>query len=115
MAQGLPRRPLGHQGLTHSEGDRRSCSIWGLCHHESELCQRDSPVVTYTNFGLEECSRLAFAKKGRSLQASDLTEEVHTSFMNLFGEGRDGGGAGCVRLNVNLFLHLIFKKFYRDE
>ncbi|KAH7121107.1 ras GTPase activating protein-like protein [Dendryphion nanum] len=36
-------------------------------------------------------------------------------FMNLFGEGKDGGGSGCVRLNVNLFLHLIFKKFYRDE
>jgi len=33
-----------------------------------------------------ECSRLAFAKKGRSLQASDLTDEVHTAFMNLFGE-----------------------------
>ena len=36
-------------------------------------------------------------------------------FMNLFGEGKDGGGGGSVRLNVNLFLHLIFKKFYRDE
>jgi Ras GTPase-activating-like protein IQGAP2/3 len=35
--------------------------------------------------------------------------------MNLFGEGKDGGGAGCVRLNVNLFLHLIFKKFYREQ
>lgn len=34
----------------------------------------------------KECSRLAFAKKGRSLQASDLTDEVHTAFMNLFGE-----------------------------
>jgi ATP-dependent NAD(P)H-hydrate dehydratase len=33
-----------------------------------------------------ECSRLAFAKRGRSLQASDLTEEVHTAFMNIFGE-----------------------------
>ncbi|OIW34594.1 Ribokinase-like protein [Coniochaeta ligniaria NRRL 30616] len=33
-----------------------------------------------------ECSRLAFAKRGRSLQASDLTEEVHTAFMNVFGE-----------------------------
>jgi len=31
-----------------------------------------------------ECSRLAFAKKGRSLQASDLTEEVHPAFLNLF-------------------------------
>jgi ATP-dependent NAD(P)H-hydrate dehydratase len=34
----------------------------------------------------QECSRLAFAKRGRSLQASDLTEEVHTAFLNLFGE-----------------------------
>lgn len=33
-----------------------------------------------------ECSRLAFVKKGRSLQASDLTDEVHTAFMGLFGE-----------------------------
>ncbi|RFU74750.1 domain containing [Trichoderma arundinaceum] len=33
-----------------------------------------------------ECSRLAFLKKGRSLQASDLTDEVHTAFMGLFGE-----------------------------
>ncbi|KXJ85970.1 Ribokinase-like protein [Microdochium bolleyi] len=33
-----------------------------------------------------ECSRLAFAKHGRSLQASDLTEQVHVAFMNLFGE-----------------------------
>ncbi|KAF2263081.1 ras GTPase activating protein-like protein [Lojkania enalia] len=36
-------------------------------------------------------------------------------FMNLFGEGKDGSGSGAMRLNVNLFLHLIFKKFYRDE
>ncbi|KZZ94688.1 YjeF domain containing protein [Moelleriella libera RCEF 2490] len=33
-----------------------------------------------------ECSRLAFLKKGRSLQASDLTEEIHTAFLGLFGE-----------------------------
>lgn len=33
-----------------------------------------------------ECSRLAFAKRGRSLQASDLTEEVHTAFMNIYGD-----------------------------
>ncbi|KAI1156161.1 H-hydrate dehydratase [Nemania diffusa] len=33
-----------------------------------------------------ECSRLAFEKHGRSLQASDLTEQVHVAFMNLFGE-----------------------------
>jgi Ras GTPase-activating-like protein IQGAP2/3 len=36
-------------------------------------------------------------------------------FMNLFGDGKDGSGSGALRVNVNLFLHLIFKKFYRDE
>ncbi|KAK4150264.1 Ribokinase-like protein [Chaetomidium leptoderma] len=40
-----------------------------------------------------ECSRLAFAKRGRSLQASDLTDEVHTAFLNLFGE-EDGDTSG---------------------
>ena len=40
-------------------------------------------------YSLQECSRLAFAKRGRSLQASDLTEEVHAAFLNLFGEVDD--------------------------
>ncbi|KAK5990907.1 ATP-dependent (S)-NAD(P)H-hydrate dehydratase [Cladobotryum mycophilum] len=40
-----------------------------------------------------ECSRLAFLKKGRSLQASDLTDEVHNAFMGLFGEVEDDAGA----------------------
>jgi len=33
-----------------------------------------------------ECSRRAFAKRQRSLQASDLTEEVHDAFLTLIGE-----------------------------
>ncbi|RCI15575.1 hypothetical protein L249_3425 [Ophiocordyceps polyrhachis-furcata BCC 54312] len=33
-----------------------------------------------------ESSRLAFIKKGRSLQASDLTDEVHNAFIALFGD-----------------------------
>lgn len=33
-----------------------------------------------------ESSRLAFIKRGRSLQASDLTDEVHNAFMALFGD-----------------------------
>ncbi|KAL8738471.1 MAG: hypothetical protein Q9181_000727 [Wetmoreana brouardii] len=33
-----------------------------------------------------ECSRLAFGKKGRSLQASDLTDEVPVAFETLIGE-----------------------------
>ncbi|KAL6814716.1 Ribokinase-like protein [Trichoderma camerunense] len=43
-----------------------------------------------------ECSRLAFVKKGRSLQASDLTDEVHTAFMGLLGE--DAGEADAAKL-----------------
>ena len=34
----------------------------------------------------QESSRLAFLKQGRSLQASDLTDEVHGALMGLFGE-----------------------------
>ncbi|KAK4465579.1 Ribokinase-like protein [Cladorrhinum samala] len=42
-----------------------------------------------------ECSRLAFAKRGRSLQASDLTDEVHTAFLNIFGEVEEEGSGGA--------------------
>ncbi|PHH86357.1 hypothetical protein CDD83_10364 [Cordyceps sp. RAO-2017] len=40
-----------------------------------------------------ESSRLAFLKMGRSLQASDLTDEVHGAFMGLFGEVDGGRGS----------------------
>lgn len=33
-----------------------------------------------------ECSRRAFEAKGRSMQASDLTDQVHGAFMQLIGE-----------------------------
>jgi Ras GTPase-activating-like protein IQGAP2/3 len=40
------------------------------------------------------------------------------SFMNLFQTGLNAGakgeGQGALRLNVNLFLHLVFKKFYKE-
>ncbi|EFR02058.1 YjeF domain-containing protein [Nannizzia gypsea CBS 118893] len=38
-----------------------------------------------------ECSRRAFLAKGRSMQAGDLTEEVHGSFMELIGERQEDG------------------------
>ncbi|KAK2868080.1 hypothetical protein FQN49_003185 [Arthroderma sp. PD_2] len=38
-----------------------------------------------------ECSRRAFLAKGRSMQAGDLTEEVHGSFMDLIGEKQEDG------------------------
>ena len=44
------------------------------------LCAYGGSAIT------RECSRLAFKAKGRSLQASDLTEHVHTAFLDLIGE-----------------------------
>lgn len=44
------------------------------------LCAYGGSAIT------RECSRLAFKAKGRSLQASDLTEYVHTAFLDLIGE-----------------------------
>ena len=43
-----------------------------------------------------ECSRRAFERRGRSLQASDLTEEVEGAFLRLVGEPDvdDGEGKG---------------------
>ena len=40
---------------------------------------------------MQECSRLAFEKHGRALQASDLTEQVHVAFLNILGEPKDDG------------------------
>ncbi|KAI5287543.1 hypothetical protein KEM54_005918 [Ascosphaera aggregata] len=57
-----------------------------------ELKHRMSPETTLLlaawagSAVTRECSRRAFAAKGRSLQASDLTEEVHGAFMSLIGE-----------------------------
>ena len=52
----------------------------------SALTRVSSPSSTseYNAKGHKECSRLAFSKKGRSMQASDLTDEVHVAFTNLF-------------------------------
>ncbi|KAJ5542289.1 hypothetical protein N7535_004709 [Penicillium sp. DV-2018c] len=58
---------------------------------ESES-QRMSPVTTLLLAAwagssiTRECSRRAFTAKGRSMQASDLTEEVHEAFLKLIGE-----------------------------
>ncbi|CAD6443404.1 a990cc6e-1d75-49cb-bf21-801470d567d4 [Sclerotinia trifoliorum] len=56
-----------------------------LWDHEGDIDEIES--LALAAFGgssiTRECSRLAFAKKGRSLQASDLTEEVYAAFTNL--------------------------------
>lgn len=59
--------------------------IWD---HENDLSS--SELLALAAFGgsaiTRECSRLAFKEKGRSLQAADLTEFVHTAFLNVVGE-----------------------------
>lgn len=59
-----------------------------LYHEKSRM----SPTTTlllaaWAGSGLtRECSRRAFEAKGRSMQASDLTDEVHGAFLRLIGE-----------------------------
>lgn len=44
-------------------------------------------LIAWAGSGItRDCSRRAFAAKGRSMQASDLTGEVHGSFLTLIGE-----------------------------
>ncbi|KAH8675949.1 Ribokinase-like protein [Xylariales sp. PMI_506] len=60
----------------------------GLWDHGDKLDEQET--LGLAAFGgsaiTRESSRLAFQKKGRSLQASDLTDEVHIAFLTLFGE-----------------------------
>lgn len=59
--------------------------IW---EHENDLSESETlALVAYGGSAItRECSRLAFKEKGRSLQAADLTEHVHTAFLNVIGE-----------------------------
>ena len=65
--------------------------LWEVEENENEGKLGEQELVLLAAYGgsaiTRECSRLAFAKKGRSLQASDLTEEVHVAFTNLLGDG----------------------------
>ncbi|KAL7925007.1 carbohydrate kinase [Trichoderma austrokoningii] len=57
--------------------------------HEKPALEEDETMGLAAFAGsaiTRECSRLAYGKKGRSLQASDLTDEVHSAFMGFFGE-----------------------------
>jgi len=59
--------------------------IWD---HENDLSKEETlTLCAFAGSSMtRECSRLAFAKHGRSLQASDLTGEVRSAFLNIFGE-----------------------------
>jgi ATP-dependent NAD(P)H-hydrate dehydratase len=62
--------------------------IWE--HDESMSRSETLALAAYGGSAItRECSRLAFLDKGRSLQASDLTEHVHTAFLNTVGERKE--------------------------
>ena len=93
---GLKR--AGGQGDTLT-GSLGTFLAWRECYHEGlwdlkgdEMSREETLLVAA--FGgsaiTRECSRRAFEKRGRSLQAGDLTEEVHQAFLTLVGEP-DGG------------------------
>jgi len=69
----------------------RAAYLEGLWETKGDL--KEDELLRLAAFGgaaiTRECSRLAFEKHGRSLQASDLTEQVHVAFMNLFGESSE--------------------------
>jgi ATP-dependent NAD(P)H-hydrate dehydratase len=62
--------------------------LWDLPPGEKKMTRAETLLAAA--FGgsaiTRECSRKAFEKNGRSLQASDLTNEVHGSFLTLIGE-----------------------------
>ncbi|KAF2836506.1 H-hydrate dehydratase [Patellaria atrata CBS 101060] len=59
-----------------------------LWNHEGDLDEKELlALAAYGGSAItRECSRLAFKEKGRSLQAGDLTEHVHTAFLNVVGD-----------------------------
>lgn len=59
--------------------------IWD---HEDNMSPAETlALVAYGGSALtRECSRLAYKDKGRSLQAADLTEHVHSAFLDIIGE-----------------------------
>jgi ATP-dependent NAD(P)H-hydrate dehydratase len=84
----------GGQGDTLT-GSLGTFLAWRQIYHEGLWDVGDDPMdrpetLLVAAFGgsaiTRECSRRAYEKKQRSLQASDLTEEVHEAFLSLIGE-----------------------------
>ena len=87
------RKRSGGQGDTLT-GSIGTLLAWRGVYHEKlwktegDLDRRETLMLAAWGGSAitRECSRLAFAKHGRALQASDLTEEVPVSFETLIGE-----------------------------
>lgn len=73
LATLLAYRKAYLERLWDHENDMKADELLALCAYGGSAVTR-------------ECSRLAFKAKGRSLQASDLTEHVHTAFLDIIGE-----------------------------
>lgn len=78
----LAWREAYHEGLWDEEVNRQRTGT------EEKLSRRQTLLLAaFAGSSItRECSRRAFIKHGRALQASDLTEEVHGSFLDLIGE-----------------------------
>ena len=73
-------REIYHEGLWDEELDKEG---------KKEKLSRERTLILSAFGGsciTRECSRRAFVKHGRALQASDLTDEVHGSFLDIVGE-----------------------------
>jgi ATP-dependent NAD(P)H-hydrate dehydratase len=73
LATLLAYRKAYHDKIWDHEGDMEPAETLALAAYGGSVITR-------------ECSRLAFKEKGRSLQAGDLTEHVHTAFLNTIGD-----------------------------
>ncbi|RAQ40589.1 YjeF domain protein [Aspergillus flavus] len=91
----LAWRAAYHNGLWDSgekDNQREAQSKQDIQAELESSDKRMSPATTlllaaWAGSGItRECSRRAFEAKGRSMQASDLTDEVHESFLELIGE-----------------------------
>ncbi|KAI9809062.1 MAG: hypothetical protein M1825_002351 [Sarcosagium campestre] len=67
----------------------RKAYLDGIWEHDGDIDSKELFALAALGGSAitRECSRLAFKKKGRSLQASDLTEEVNQAYLNLFENG----------------------------
>jgi len=103
ISQGIDTTISDFQGglkRSGGQGDTLTGSLgtflgWRELYHEGlwdvgpEKMSREETLLAVAFGGsaiTRECSRRAFAKRQRSLQASDLTDEVHDSFLTLIGE-----------------------------
>ena len=66
----------------------RKAYLEKLWDHDGSISQNESlALAAYGGSAItRECSRLAYKDRGRSLQASDLTEHIHTAFLNIVGD-----------------------------